>query len=99
MLDDFSEIRLFLLKEGFTPAGSGGSEYIYSRNGIHFKVNLDLPDNQVRVTYPDYAYNRNNPYATKDVCIDYTIDMSKSVGIAIFGLTKFFEDVMERAKR
>jgi hypothetical protein len=99
MLDDFAEIRLFLVKEGFSPVTASGKEYIHTHGDIVFNVNLGLPANQIRVTYPDYQYNRQNPLSNKSVCVDYTIDMSKSAGIAIYNITRFFEDICERAKR
>lgn len=104
MLDDYSEIRLFLLKEGFAPIDRNmmfdprGFSYSHRSGDVMFFVDLTKAENQVTAEFPDYQYNMRNVHAPIKVVIDYSMDLTKDPGINTFNLSQFFETALNKAK-
>lgn len=73
------ELRLHLTALGFVPSvtedGITGVIYFYRdcSPSIDIDITVDLSKMEATATYPDYEYNKRNPYSRKDVKTAYAI--------------------------
>lgn len=104
VVDNLSRVRLFLLGCGFvqevdTVQMEYGLYYRYYIPDIKtlFFVNLDRCVAEAR--YPDSAYNKANPYATKDCVTSMTWYDSDDPDTIIANLTNFFDTTINIVRK
>lgn len=72
-------LRLHLLSLGFVPSvtevGTTGVIYCYHEcsTTTDIDITVDISNMVATAIYPDFDYNRNNPYAKKDIKASYSL--------------------------
>lgn len=103
VVDSNSKIRLFLLGCGFVQDPQGamiedGNIYRYYIPETRLMFIVNLYARRAEARYPDFDYNRGNPYNTKQ-CVttfDWQIDNSKES--IVENLTGFFDRITTLVK-
>jgi hypothetical protein len=91
MVEKYSELRLGLLGLGFISQNLNGTLYKTIVGDKTFLVFLDA--GTMNAVYPDYEYNKNNPYSTKDIQIDYTWNKEETNACILANIVQFMNDV------
>lgn len=93
MVEKYSELRLGLLGLGFVSQNINSTLYKVVIGDKTFIVFLD--GCCMNAVYPDYEYNRKNPYSPKDMQVDYTWDQDETNQCILANITKFMNDICD----
>lgn len=93
MVEKYSELRLGLLGLGFIAQNINSNLYKMVIGDKTFIVFLDA--GTMNAVYPDYEYNKSNPYSTKEVQIDYTWNKDETNACILANITKFMNDICD----
>ena len=93
MVEKYSELRLGLLGLGFVSQNINSTLYKVVIGDKTFIVLLD--GCCMNAIYPDYEYNKQNPYSPKDMQVDYTWDKDETIQCILANITKFMNDLCD----
>lgn len=97
--DNFGKVRLFLLEQGFfqdpTINMESGTVYKYiipDSRDTYFTI--DMKNKIAEAHYPDFKFNKNNPYSTKSTVVDFEFKDIPEPDCVIENLSEFFSRIM-----
>ena len=100
--DNFTKIRQFLLVSGFVPEQGQGESGIFYRYAIpeyktYFETDLSKPC--LTAVYPDFAFNRRNPYSGKDTVVSFEWNGDEDQELTIKSIEAFIDKILMIVKR
>ena len=101
--DNFTKIRRFLLDSGFVSdqaqAVESGKIYYYNIPELKTAFQVDLSAPCVNAQYPDFAFNKRNPYSGKDTIVTFSWNIDEEQELTIENMKNFFDKIIGIAKR
>lgn len=92
------KIREYILKKGFCCIDYKATNYVLkveAPNGIdEIEFGCILNENKMIAKFPDYVFNRKNPFSTKDTIINFRWDANDDDDTIIYNIEKFFDKVI-----
>jgi hypothetical protein len=84
MFDFVQDLRLFLLSKGFVPINDTyvtGNSYAYQEMTANRTITLTVNIGALEIIaeYPDFEYNKKNPYSKKNIRTKFQIPKDSSM--------------------
>lgn len=100
--DNFTKIRNFLLIAGFSQEQSHGESGLFYRYVIpecktYFETDFSKPC--LTAVYPDFAFNRRNPYSGKDTVVSFEWNVNDDQELTIKSIEAFIDKIIAIVKR